>query len=65
MIKHNFNLADDLLNFTNFDLQNIVTPVNVNNFEQLLLETGYDSSKTKYLIKGFKNGFSLKYKGKI
>ena len=50
--------------FENFDIHDIVTPVNANILGDLLKEGGYDSVKTKFLVEGFKNGFSLEFKGK-
>ena len=49
----------------NRDLDNIITPVKAEQFEQLLNEAQYDSGKTKYLIDGFKQGFSLQYQGPL
>ena len=34
-------------------------------FKQLLEETNYDSDKTKFLIEGFKEGFSIGYEGDV
>ena len=48
----------------NFNLHEIITPVNAEKFTQLLRETGYDERKTTFLSKGFKEGFSLNYCGK-
>ena len=47
----------------NLDLDNIITPVNVNKFEELLREASYNENETDYLINGFRNGFSLEYQG--
>ena len=47
--------------FCNWDLDNVVTPVDVKAFENLLSEVGYDKIKSEFLIQGFKNGFSLGY----
>ena len=49
--------------FVNYDLTNIVTPVNVHQLALLLRETNYDSDKTAFLIQGFKHGFDLGYRG--
>ena len=49
--------------FVNKDLTNIVTPVEVKIYKQLLKESGYNAEKTKYLVDGFTNGFSLQYSG--
>ena len=42
----------------------MVTPVNWRRFQQLLNEAGYDRDKTDYVIKGFREGFSIEYEGK-
>ena len=49
--------------FENFDIDNITTPVKPEILGQLLNEVGYDVNKTKYLVDGFTNGFSLNYCG--
>ena len=49
--------------FNNFDLQNIVTPVNVSRLHDLLRKTNYDTNETRFLVNGFTNGFSLGYEG--
>ena len=50
-----------ILQHTNWDLENLVTPVKANVLGDLLIEAQYDRAKTKFLIEGFKNGFSLGY----
>ena len=50
-------------NFSNFDLNNIITPIKVEQLEKLLRETNYDEEKTDYLVNGFKNGFDIGYRG--
>ena len=54
---------EEILLYQNFDLENIVTPVNVQKFEELLVESQYDKTETEFLIDGFKNGFSIEYHG--
>ena len=49
--------------FSNLDIDNIVTPINVQALEDLLVRTHYDRKETAFLIKGFSKGFSLGYKG--
>ena len=44
---------------SNTDLTNIITPVDYKNLEKLLVESDYQRSKTRYLVNGFKEGFSL------
>ena len=58
-----FTLILEILEFQNDDLHSIVTPVKVKVYEQMLKQAGYDSQKTKFLVKGFKQGFSLGYQG--
>ena len=48
---------------SNLDLDNIMTPVDVDKFEDLLIKANYDQEETKYLVNGFRNGFALEYKG--
>ena len=47
----------------NYDLENVVTPIDVTELQNLLAETCYDKSKTNSIINGFKHGFSLEYTG--
>ena len=49
--------------YTNFDLENLVTPVNVEQLESLLVETNYDVKETEFIIQGFRHGFELGYAG--
>ena len=56
---------DEVLNYTSMDLENIVTPVNVDRLEQLLKLTEYDTQKTKKVVNGFRHGFSISYEGKM
>ena len=49
--------------FENFDLENIVTPVDVQAYERLLNEAGYNQTKISKLVGGFRNGFPLEYQG--
>ena len=49
--------------FQNFDLESVVTPVNIERFEQLLYQSKYDQQKISYLMDGFKHGFSIGYEG--
>ena len=53
----------DVLWYTNYNLETIRTPVSAEKLEFLLNEAGYDKGKTKFLVDGFKRGFSLKFKG--
>ena len=52
-----------MLNFKNFDLENIITPAIIGNLEDLLVKTNYDREKTKLLINGFRDGFPIGYEG--
>ena len=54
---------EDILWYENLDIENIFTPVNADAYETLLKEVKYDEAKSAYLINGFREGFSLKYKG--
>ena len=52
-----------VLEGSNRDLENITTPVKVDVLEHLLRKHGYDKEKSKFLVNGFRNGFSLRYQG--
>ena len=60
---HVISYVAEVLYFENMDLENIVTPVNVNVLEKLLIEAKYDPRETEYLVKGFRNSFDLGYRG--
>ena len=55
----------DILEYTNYNLDDITTPVKANCLKQPLIEANYDQEKTNYLVEGFTNCFSLKYKGPL
>ena len=50
-------------NFYNFDLMNLVTPINVDKLEQYLRETRYDAAESQFLLNGFRDGFDIGYRG--
>ena len=54
---------EEVLEYQNLNLKDIVTPVKPKVFEKYLMESGFNRKKTKYLVNGFKRGFSLKFKG--
>ena len=47
----------------NFDLENMITPVNADLYECLLIQAEYPANKIKYLVVGFMNGFDIGYRG--
>ena len=49
--------------FQCLNTDNIITPIDANRLESLLIESEYDCCKTEHLIKGFRTGFSLGYEG--
>ena len=53
----------EILYHENFDSDSIVTPVNADILEQLLMELNYNKDETEFLITGFRQGFSLGYQG--
>ena len=60
MIFYNFISEGDE---KNYDLENTVTPVNVQVLEELLTQYKYNINETNFLIDGFKNGFETGYRG--
>ena len=49
--------------FENFDLTNIISPVDADQLKSLLIESKYCPQKTEFLVKGFREGFSIGYEG--
>ena len=58
-------MEEEPMYFENFDLQTVVTPVNVDRFIQALKQTGFDSEKTQFLEKGLRFGFDIGYEGPL
>ena len=55
--------TEPIENFTNYDLDNIITSVNVFELDRLLKLTDYDLKETRFLVNGFREGFDIGYKG--
>ena len=51
--------GEELMYYENFDIKTVVTPVNPDRLEQLLLEASYDPEETAFLVNGFRQGFDL------
>ena len=49
--------------FTNFNLKNIVTPVKVDKFIQMLKLSEYLQEEVDFLKSGFRHGFDIGYEG--
>ena len=52
------------LYFVNKDLKNVVSPVDYAELGRMLDEADYDVTKTRNLVEGFCDGFSIGYEGK-
>ena len=52
-------------NYTCYNLSGIVTLINAQVLEQMLIESNYDKTKTNKLVQGFTNGFDLGYRGPL
>ena len=47
----------------NYDLNHIVTPLDVDKYEKLLADSGYDKKEAAFLVEGFRQGFDIGYQG--
>ena len=56
-------IISEVLQYQNYDLDNIKTPVKVEVFKELLQQSNYDKKESEFLIDGFTNGFSIGYNG--
>ena len=54
----------EVLMYANFDLENLFTPVDANKLDEILTQSGYDQEKTRNLVNGFREGFTLGYQGR-
>ena len=45
-------------------MNNLVTPVDVEELEKLLQDSNYDPEKSQRLVEGFRSGFTLGYEGR-
>ena len=55
--------SDKTSQFSNKNLKDIITPVKVDLLEKMLIDSNYHEKETSYLVDGFRNGFSIEYKG--
>ena len=51
--------------YEDFNWNEIKTPIKVDVYENLLKKSGYDELKTRFLCKGFQEGFKIQYEGSI
>ena len=51
------------IDVTNFDLENIYTPVNVEKLVDWMAKANYDKNEISFLKDGFTNGFDIGYRG--
>ena len=67
MLNLNFNCLPYLAvkEAVNRNSEQIVTPVSYEKLNDLLIEVGYNEQKRKFLVDGFKYGFSLQYQGPL
>ena len=47
----------------NYNLDDIVTPINADRLEELLLKSNYNKKDRDFLTIGFKEGFDINYTG--
>ena len=56
---------EEILYFENFDLETLVTPINVDRFCELLRESDYDKNEIQFIWNGFNDGFPIEYHGEM
>ena len=56
-------ISVEVLQYWNFDLRNITTPVNVAVLHNYLVKSKYQPQESQFLIEGFTKGFSIGYQG--
>ena len=55
----------DLEYYVNLDLEQVVAPINVKKYNQLLLDVNFPSDEREFLVNGFRFGFDIGYKGPV
>ena len=63
MVKPTSKLKKKSFFYKNYDLTSVVTPVKVEEYQKLLVESNFDKEKTAFLVDSFTNGFPLGYDG--
>ena len=58
-----FMLAVPVIDAKNYDIESVMTPVRVKQYEKFLLESNYPPEERKFLVEGFTSGFQLGYTG--
>ena len=56
-------ISEEILNHHNYDLELIITPVDMTHFRELLEKSKHPHEKIEFIIDGFENGFSIGYDG--
>ena len=56
-------MREDVERYENFDLENIMTPVDPDVLEKLLVQSNYDRAETEFVVNGFRNRFDIQYQG--
>ena len=56
---------EQILEYADYNWQDIMTPNNVKNLKRLLDSSCYHSVKARYLVSGFTQGFDFGYRGPL
>ena len=56
-------LEREIPHFCNQDLDNIMTPLNMKRFTELLVQSNYNREEAEFLRSSFTEGFDISYKG--
>ena len=51
--------------YCNYDFNGIVSPVNPDRLNDLLLITHFNNQDREFLVNGFRNGFDIGYRGPV
>ena len=53
----------EVMEFSEQNWKNVVMPIHIKEFANILNEAGYNKDKAAYLVQGFTNGFDIGYRG--
>ena len=57
------SLSPKLEFYSNYNLEDLCMPINIEELHNLLVESQYSSHETKFIIDSFSKGFDIGYRG--
>ena len=65
VVKLFFILLERLIECSDTNWEDIVTPINVKKLDELLLKSNYPVDRRQFIVQGFNQGFDISYSGSM